>query len=138
MRQASSSLKDVHLLTSPEKGETITVTACCNTEGRYLPLKRILKSVNKKRDFEDGVPLGSAVTVSMKSAFVTSEVFMIWLKHRFHPRKPRGYVLTILDVHSSHDSDIGTAELANGNDIVLLCLPSHSSPFLQQVYRSFF
>lgn len=29
--------KDVHLVTSSEKGETITVLACCNAEGQFLP-----------------------------------------------------------------------------------------------------
>jgi hypothetical protein len=39
--------KDVNLLTSVEKGENISVTACCIAKGHFLPSVCILKCVNK-------------------------------------------------------------------------------------------
>lgn len=40
--------KDVHLITPREKGETITLIACCSAEGRFLPPVLIMKGVNRK------------------------------------------------------------------------------------------
>lgn len=37
--------KDVHVLTSSEKGERVTVIACCSVEGTLLPLAIIMKAV---------------------------------------------------------------------------------------------
>nr|CAD7394771.1 unnamed protein product [Timema cristinae] len=34
---AKKGSKDIHVVTSDEKGETITVLACCSAEGRFLP-----------------------------------------------------------------------------------------------------
>ena len=48
--------KDVHVLTSGEKGETVTLVACCNAEGNFLPPYCIFKGVNKKQEYGDGLP----------------------------------------------------------------------------------
>jgi hypothetical protein len=79
---------DVYLLMSAEKGETIYVIAFCSAEGHFLPPVCTFKGVNKKQEFEDGLPRGFAVIMSKKSAYVTSEVFITWLKDHLFPRKP--------------------------------------------------
>jgi hypothetical protein len=114
-------------LTSADKGETISVIACCRAEGHFLPPVCILKGVNKKQEFEDGLPPGSAVIMPKKSAYVTSEAFITWLKDHFLPRKPNGKVLIVLDEHSSHVNDTDILDFANEKYIVLLRLPSHST-----------
>jgi hypothetical protein len=129
---------DVHLLTSREKGETVSDIACCSAEGHFLPPVCTFKGVNKEQEFEDGLPSGSAVIMPKKSAHVTSEVFMTWLKdHLFH-RKLSGEVLNVLDGNSSHVNDNDILDFANENYIVLLCLPSHSTNNLQPLDKSFF
>jgi hypothetical protein len=55
--------------------------------------------------------------MSKKSAHVTSEVFMTWLKDRLFRRKHSGKVLNILDGKSPHVSDIDILNFANENDI---------------------
>ncbi|XP_054706657.1 tigger transposable element-derived protein 6-like [Uloborus diversus] len=45
--------KDVHVITPREKGETISLVACCSAEGRFLPPVLIMKGVNKKAEFSD-------------------------------------------------------------------------------------
>jgi hypothetical protein len=127
---AKTGSKDIHLLTSVEKGETIFVITCCSTEGHFLPPVCIFKGVNKKEEFEEGLPPGSAIIMSKKSAYVTSKIFMAWMKDHFLPRKPSGKVLIVLDGHSSHVSDNEILDFANENNIVLLCLPSHSTHYL--------
>jgi hypothetical protein len=59
---------------------------------------------------------------------VNKELFFIWLKDHFFPRKPAGKVLLILDGHSIHSSE----------DIIKLCLLSHTNHYLQLVDRSLF
>jgi hypothetical protein len=122
---------------SAEKGETISVMACCGTEGHFLPPVCTFKGVNKKQEFEDGLPPSSAVIMSKKSAYVTPEAFMTWLKDHLFPRKRNGKVLIILDGNSSHVSDIDILDFANENDIVLLCLHSHSTHNLQPLDKCF-
>jgi hypothetical protein len=67
---------DVHLLTSAEKGGTISVMACCSAEGHFLSPVCTFKGVNTKQEFEGGLPPGSAVIMSKMSAYVASEVFI--------------------------------------------------------------
>ncbi|CAK1599571.1 unnamed protein product [Parnassius mnemosyne] len=44
---AEKGSKAVSTVTSTEKGETITVIACCNAEGTFLPPACIMKGKNK-------------------------------------------------------------------------------------------
>ncbi|KAK9703819.1 DDE superfamily endonuclease [Popillia japonica] len=123
--------KDVHALSSGEKGETISVIASCNAEGTFLPPVAIFKGKNKKDEFEDGMPPGAAVYMSEKSAYVNTTLFLRWLEEMFIPRKPNGKVVLVLDGHASHCTSVELLELADANDVVLICLPSHTTHFLQ-------
>ncbi|CAH2010540.1 unnamed protein product [Acanthoscelides obtectus] len=121
-----------------EKGETVSVIACVNAEGHFLPPYCIMKGKNKKKEFEDGLPPGGTVVMSEKSAYVTTDIVKAWLLHHFIPRKEQGKALLVLDGHSSHCSDVEILDLATANDIILLCLPSHTTHWLQPLDRSFF
>lgn len=135
---AEKGSKDVHKLTSGEKGETITAIVCCNAEGNFLPPVCIVKGVNKKVEWEDQMPPGSSIVMSKKSAYVNTDIFTDWLEKHFIPRKAQGKVLLILDGHTSHTSADKLLELAAEHDIELLCLPSHSTHYLQPLDRCFF
>lgn len=130
--------KSVHSITSGEKGETLSVIACCNAAGNFLSPVVIIKGVNRKPEFQDGLPLGSDVYMSKKSAYVNAELFQKWLIEHFIPRKPQGKVILLLDGHSSHTNSADMLETAEENDIILFCLPSHSTQALQPLDRSFF
>lgn len=71
---AKKGTRAVKSLTFGEKGETITVVACCNAIGNFLPPVLIIKGVNKKPEFE-GLPPGSKVYMQKKSAYISSELF---------------------------------------------------------------
>lgn len=135
---ASKGARDVHVLTSGEKGENVSVIACCNAEGIFLPPVLIFKGKNENPAFSVGLPPGSEVYMNVKSSYITSELFFQWLKHHFTPRKPPGKVLLVMDGHSSHQSSIEMLEFADNNDILLVCLPSHTTQALQPLDRSFF
>lgn len=135
---AEKGSKAVSTVTSTEKGETITIIACCNAEGTFLPPACIMKGKNKKPEFEDGMPPGSKLFMSQKSAYITSEIFLEWLKTHFVPRKPAGKVVLLLDGHSTHCNSVEMLEYANQNDIILISMPSHTSHYLQPLDRSVF
>lgn len=130
--------KNVTSITSGEKGETISCLACCNGEGTFLPPFCIYKGKNKKAEFSDGMPPGTEIRMSQKSAYVNSELFFDWLKNHFTPRKPFGKVLLLLDGHTSHTSSVEMLEFAEENDIILFSLPPHTTHWLQPLDRSFF
>lgn len=135
---AAKGSKNVSSITSGEKGETISVIACCNAEGVFLPPFAIFKGKNKKDDYLDGMPAGSAIAMSQKSAYVNANIFKDWLENHFIPRKPAGTVLLILDGHTSHTNSVEVLEFCEANNVVLLCLPSHTTHYLQPLDRSFF
>ncbi|KAB0803768.1 hypothetical protein PPYR_00738 [Photinus pyralis] len=66
-----------------------------------------------------------------KSAYINSDIFLEWLKTHFLPRKPAGKVLLLLDGHASHCNSIETRLFADEHDIILLCLPPHTTHYLQ-------
>ncbi|CAH1993073.1 unnamed protein product [Acanthoscelides obtectus] len=102
--------KNVVSITSAEKGETISIVACCSAEGSFIPPTCIFKGENKKQEYEEGMPSGATVFMCQKSAYINNELFLKWLKEQFVPRKPPGEVLQQIYGHTSHCNNI---ELAN-------------------------
>ncbi|XP_030749386.1 uncharacterized protein LOC115877377 [Sitophilus oryzae] len=135
---AKKGSKNVAAITSSEKGETITIISCCNAEGFFLPPACIFKGQNKKKEFEDGMPPGSVVYMNKKSAYISTELMFTWLKNHFVPRKPEGKVILMLDGHASHCNSPEMLEYAEEHQVLLFCLPSHTTQFLQPLDRSFF
>lgn len=135
---AKKGAKVVNSVTSAEKGETMTIVGCCNAIGNFLPPVLIIKGVNKKPEFEEGLPMGSKVYMNKKSAYINAVLFYKWLTEHFIPLKPHGKVLLILDGHSSHSTAPNMLQTAADNDIILLCLPSHTTSALQPLDRAVF
>ena len=135
---ATRGSKSVCSATSAERGETVTVISCINAEGNFLPPCCIFKGKNKKKEFEDGLPPGGKVFMNKKSSYINVDIFKQWLKDVFVPRKDSGKVLLLLDGHTSHCSDPELLDFTVENDIILLCLPSHTTHWLQPLDRSFF
>ena len=46
--------------------------------------------------------------------------------------------MLILDGHGSHCNSVETLEYAEANDVILLCLPPHTTHYLQPLDRSVF
>lgn len=98
----------------------------------------IFKGQRKKPEFEDVLLPESRVEIGQKSLYVNCQLFLAWLKSHFVPRKQDGKVLLILDGHTLHCSDVSVLDFATENKIILLCLPSHITHYLQPLDRSFF
>jgi hypothetical protein len=72
------------------------------------------------------------------SAYVTAVLFMDSLKNYFVPRKESGNVLLMLDGQRSQRSEVNVLVIASENDIILLCLPRHTTHYLHTIHWSFF
>lgn len=84
------------------------------------------------------MPPGSVVYMNEKSAYINTDLMYTWLKTHFVPRKPDGTVVLILDGHASHCNSVEMLEYAEEHGVILLCLPSHTTQFLQPLDRCFF
>lgn len=135
---ATKGAKNVNSLTCAERGENISVIACINAEGVALPPALIFKGVRENSALSVGLPPGSQIYMNRKSSYISADIFCRWMKEHFFPRKPPGKVLLILDGHGSHESSIEMLEFALANDIILICLPSHTTHALQPLDRSVF
>jgi len=81
------------------------------------------------------MPPGFVVDMSEKSAYIT---LFHWLRTHFLPRKSIGTVALILDGHSSHYNSTEMLKFAQSEGILLICLPSHTTHYLQPLDRTVF
>ena len=58
---AEKGSKRVPQMATGEKGETVSIVACCSATGIFLPPLVIFKGVRNKPEFQDGLPPGSKV-----------------------------------------------------------------------------
>lgn len=128
--------RDVVAITNKERGENVTVVACCSASGVYIPPFLIFKGMRRKDAFGDGLPPG-AVFEMTDSGYIVVDVFLKWLEH-FQKNRAPGKCLLILDGHASHCKSIHVLDFCLKNDIILMCLPAHCTHRLQPLDRSFF
>jgi hypothetical protein len=99
-------------------------------------MKPLIIFKGKKRKLSDEKWDGAHYNCSV-SGWMNSEIFNSWFNEFFIPEananRPDGYdgpIFLILDGHTSH-TNIDLIATAHQNNVVLLCLPSHSSHILQ-------
>jgi len=128
--------KSVLQVTNSERGQNVTVMACCNAVGNFIPPMVIFKGVRCKPEFADGAPPGSLIEMS-ESGYISADLFLSWLKH-FNRYRLAGNCILIVDGHASHVKSLEVLDYANENNITLICLPPHTTHYLQPLDRSFF
>lgn len=121
--------------TSVERGELVTIVACCNATGQYIPPMAIFKGKKFHKEWEEGFPPGTRVSMS-ESGWINEELFLVWLQHFQNNRIP-GCCVLVLDGHASHKS-LPVLQYCEKNNITLMALPSHTTHRLQPLDRSFF
>jgi hypothetical protein len=109
-----------------------------NRTGHFVPQALIFQHKNRKNELTDDAPLGTLGTAH-ESSWMTSEVYLQWLKHFSLLVKPsqEDRVLLTVDRHSSHKR-VDVFFLAKENCIMVLCLPSHCTHRLQPLDVSFY
>jgi hypothetical protein len=117
----------------PGNREWVTVIESINSTGWILPPLIIFKGQLHQLSWYERIPPNWMIGVS-ENGWTTDEIGLTWLKKLFGPftegRKVGRYRLLILDGHGSHI----TAQFdryCTEHDIIVLCMPPHSSHLLQ-------
>lgn len=132
---AQKGSRDVVSMTSVERGQNVTVLACMNAAGHFIPPFVIFRGMRKRDDFMLGMPPGTEIFMTEKG-WVTETAFKEWLAH-FNRHRTQGKVILILDGHLSH-TNLAVVDLCEDSDIELILIPPHTSHALQPLDVSFF
>ena len=130
--------RQIGALTSAERGSTMTVVACMNAKGDFIPPLFIFPRKNMSELLMKGSPAGS-IGRAHPSGWVQSNLFVEWLHHfveKAHPTADSP-VLLILDGHYSHVRSLDVIEIARENHIKIISLPPHCTHKLQPLDKSF-
>lgn len=129
-------MRQINTHTSGEKAQ-ITVLACASASGYVMPPMVIYDRKNLKQELHAGEVPGTIYGLSEKG-WIDTELFELWLDHHFlHYAPPAKPLLLLLDGHSSHYQPTVVRKAA-ANDIILFCLPPHTTHLAQPLDRSIF
>lgn len=105
--------KQVGLLSSAERGQTITVEICFNAAGTYMPPLMIFPRQRMKPELLDHAPPGTTAVCNPRG-WITSEIFLTWFKNfiKFSGATSTNHVLLLLDGHVSHTQNLEVIDLA--------------------------
>ena len=111
---------------SPGQKGQITVVACGNAAGNVLPPLIIFDAKNMQHAWTQGEVPGSKYGTSDKG-WITTELFESWFNELFLPNAVSARpLLLLLDGHSTHyQPDV--INLALKNEVLILCLPPHTT-----------
>ena len=79
---AARGSKRVPQLATGEKGETVSLIACCSATGVFLPPLLIFKGIRGKPEFGDGWPVGFQFVMT-QSGYAQSETFQQFITFSF-------------------------------------------------------
>jgi hypothetical protein len=128
----------VGAITSGERGIKSTCLCCMCAARDFVPPILIFKRLRFEQELSEGDPPGTKLACT-KSGWITSEVFVQWLKHFTATVKPskNKNVLIVLDRHSTHTENLEVIELARENGVLLISIPAHTTHQLQPLDISF-
>ena len=117
--------------------EHITMLCCVSCAGTALPPMNIYPGTYPGGQYRLGGP-DDTLYAKSTSGWIDSELFLLWFKKLFlkFAVSERPLVL-IVDGHKSHEN-IELIDCARKNNIILLCLPPHTTHALQPLDVSVF
>jgi len=128
--------KKVRYRTTGQKSQ-ITVIGCGNATGQAIPPFIIFAGKQVSPLWTDNEVNGTRYAVSDKG-WADQELFYFWLKDHFLPNAvSRRPLFLLLDGHSSH-FEPKTIQFAKDNDVIIFCLPPHTTHECQPLDVSFF
>ena len=133
---AAKGKKKIRYRTSGQKSQ-ITVIGCASATGQILPPYIIFAAKQLNELWTRNEVSGSRYAVSNKG-WVDQELFFFWLKVHFIPNAiSHRPLLLLLDGHSSH-FEPNTIQHARDNNIIIFCLPPHTTHECQPLDCSLF
>lgn len=130
--------REIHKLSSAERGRLVTLVVCMSASGVYVPPMLVFPRKRMKDNLLDGAPPGSIGGCHI-SGWIQSELFTKWMNHFINHTKPskEDPVVLILDGHSSHTRNVEVIDMARDNGVSIVCLPPHLSHRMQPLDRTF-
>ncbi len=129
-------LKGSKHTTTGDKSQ-ITVVACCSAGGFCMPPMVIFDRKTLKPELTIGEVPGTIYGLS-GNGWIDSELFNFWfLKHFLLYAPPTRPILLLMDGHSTHFNPV-TIEYAAEHQIIMFCLPPHSSHCTQPLDKGCF
>lgn len=130
--------REIHKLSSAEKGRLVTIVACMSASGNYVPPMLVFPRKRMKQELLDGAPPGS-IACCHTSGWIQTDLFTQWMAHFISYVKPtkEDPVVLILDGHTTHTRNIDVIDLARESGVSLVCLPPHSSDRMQPLDKTF-
>jgi len=125
-------------ITSAERGKNITIVCCMNAAGGFVPPAFIFPRKRMRDTLMNGAP-PDAFGIAQKTGWMTTETFVIYLKHLVAHVRPSELnpILLIVDNHSSHVS-LDAIDFCRENGITMMSLPPHTTHRLQPLDVTFF
>jgi hypothetical protein len=128
--------KHPYKVTSGDKSQ-LTVLACASASGNCIPPMVIFDRKTLKLEMTHGEVPGTFYGLS-QNGWIDSELFSEWFKNHFLAHAPAVRpLLLLLDGHSSHYQP-EFIRLAAAEDVVVFCLPPHSTHLLQPLDNGVF
>ena len=130
--------RQVGAITAAERGSLVTIVICMNASGGFVPPMMVFPRKNMKAELLDGAPPGT-IAGCHPSGWIQQHLFTQWLHHFISHVKPsrEDPVVLILDGHYSHTRNLDVIELARRNNVIIICLPPHSTHKMQPLDLEF-
>ena len=128
--------KHVSCITTGNKAQ-VTVAAACNAAGYVIPPMVIFDRKTLKPEMTIGEIPGTMYGLS-NSGWMDTDLFHLWFTHHFLAHAPPVRpLLLLLDGHSSHYSP-ETIRRAAEEEVILFCLPPHTTHLTQPLDKGCF
>lgn len=123
--------KTVSKTVSTERGENVTIVVCVSPVGFPVSPAIIIPRQSHHSKFYKGAPTYT-LELYNSSGYLTSDLFLIWLKHFVEKTRPSKDfpLILILDNHTSHRS-LEAVSYCRENHVYMLILPPHCTHLLQ-------
>nr|CAH7724700.1 unnamed protein product [Callosobruchus chinensis] len=130
--------RQVGVLTSAERGNTITAEICFSAYGHYL----IPLLVYPRKRMNPELLNGAQISIHAEcypTGWMQSDIFFRWFKGFVEQTgaTPENPVLLLLDGHFTHTKNLEVINYAKDHGVVLLCYPPHCTHKLQALDVAF-
>ena len=133
---AGKGQKHVSCITTGNKAQ-ITVVAACNSAGYAIPPMVIFDRKTLKPEMTVGEVPGTMYGLS-SSRWMDGDLFHLWFTHHFLAHAPPARpLMLLLDGHSSHYHP-ETIRCAAEEQVILFCLPPHTTHLTQPLDKGCF
>ena len=128
-------------ITGRERGETTTLLSAVNAAGEIAPHLIIFKGKRQRPELQEKMAIGDLLRMSdsgwIKDSLITEWGYNFIRFLRLKASLDKKHLL-ILDGHTTHSLNLEFIETMKKNNIILWCIPAHTSHVLQPLDKNVF